>query len=499
MTSVRAAVTLEEPQRQSLMAIVFLAFRTVRQIGIVQLVIGLGFALSRAPSVFYLLVIIPLVGIAFLGFAGLSWWRYTFNVTSGELHVAKGVFSQQTLSVPLDRVQSVSLEQKLLHRPFGLVQVSVETAGTETAEFTIDAVDRPVADALQRAAADHRRREAANVSSTQDAPVGDADEPTEPPAPERPDRVLLRHAPGRVIMIALTQMPLTGFAVIAPLIAFADQGADLIPFDLPSVDEPSLGTWLFWAIPLAAVAILVVSVILNLVRVLLVDWDLTVTSTAAGLRRNSGLLSTTSVASSIPRIQRVQVSQGLLERMANLHTVVLHTIGTGNFVIPGCDPGQVDEIRSIALEGSTGAQPLDRRVSNDEIFKAVRNTSIGVGLLTAALFVPLGWWSLLFLVLVPITWLSTRRQVRLRRWGVSTDDLSDRRAFLGWSQQDVLLRKTNAVRVSQSLFERKRDLATVTVSTADGALSIGMVSIEEARSIRDRALHVAESDPRAWM
>ena len=481
------------------MAIVFLAFRTVRQIGVVQLVVGIGFALSRSPSVFYLLVIIPLVALAFLGFAGLSWWRYTFSVVDGELHVHKGVFSQQTLSVPLDRVQSVSLEQKLLHRPFGLVQVSLDTAGTETAEFTIDAVDRPVADALQRAAADHRRRDSASRATEAGYAADDGDRLLGPPPPERPDRVVLRHPIQRVVMIALTQMPLTGFAVIAPLIALGDQAADFVPFGVPSVDEPSLGSWLIWAIPLAVLAIVVVSVILNLLRVILVDWDLTVTSTAAGLRRESGLLSTTSVASSVPRIQRVEVSQGVLERMARLHTVVLHTIGSGNFVIHGCDRAQVDEIRSIALAGSAVADSLDRRVSNKQVFKAVRNTSIGTVLLAPALFVPLGWWSTLIFLLVPITWLSTRRRVRLRRWGVTAGELIDRGEFVGWSRHDVLLRKTNGVRVSQTLFERKRDLATVTVQTAAGSIAIGMIGIDEARALRDRALHVVETDRHAWM
>ena len=121
------------------MAIVFLAFRTIRQIGVVQLVVGIGFAVSQSPSFALVLVIVPLVGMAFLAIAGLSWWRYTFQVVDDELRVNRGVLSQQSLSVPLDRIQSVSLEQKLLHRPFGLVQVSLDTAGTENAEFTIDA------------------------------------------------------------------------------------------------------------------------------------------------------------------------------------------------------------------------------------------------------------------------------------------------------------------------------------------------------------------------
>ena len=39
-------MNLEQPQRQSILAIVFLAARTIRQVGIVQIVIAGGFLLS---------------------------------------------------------------------------------------------------------------------------------------------------------------------------------------------------------------------------------------------------------------------------------------------------------------------------------------------------------------------------------------------------------------------------------------------------------------------
>lgn len=487
-------VSLREPQRQSLMAIFFLALRTVRQIGVVQLIIGIGFLLARAPSIAWLFAVALLIGCVLLGIAGLTWWRYTFCVVNGELHVRSGVLSQQTLSVPLDRVQSVSLEQKVLHRQLGLVQVSVETAGSDSPEFTIDALDRPVAYALQRAAADHRRASAMSTVASESL-----DQPVEPPPPQRPDRVLLQHSPGRIAMIALTQMPLTGIAVVAPLLAIADDLADVVPFGLPTVEQPSIGVWLVWAAPLIILVVVVVGLILNLIRVVLTDWNLTVTSTAQGLRRNAGLLSTTSIASSIPRIQRVVVNQGLLERIAGLHTVELHTIGAGDFVIPGCDSSQVHEFRSLALADSHRVETLDRRVSSAEVFKAVRSASVVSVLLAAALYVFVGWWVLLLLLLVTSRWLAVRRQVRLRRWGASMDAVTDRREILGWSRQDLLLRKVNGAKVSQSLFERKRDLATVWFQTADGSMSIGMIGIDEARAMRDRALYIAETDRNAWM
>jgi putative membrane protein len=265
------------------------------------------------------------------------------------------------------------------------------------------------------------------------------------------------------------------------------------------VDEPTIGAWLIWVIPLVLVAVLLVSVVLNLVRVILVDWNLTVTSTAAGLRRDAGLLSTTSIASSITRVQRVATKQGVLERLIGLQTVVLHTIGAGNFVIPGCDAEQVEEIRSLALEGSPDISSPTRRVSKQVVFKDVRNTTIVAIVVLLGLVIPLGWWALLVLLIIPVVWLTTRRSAHLRRWDLSHDAAANRHQLLGWSKEDLLLRKVNGTRLSQTRFERKRGLATVTLKTADGSMSIGMIPLTEAQAVRDRALYTAEPERRSWM
>jgi hypothetical protein len=47
MTRLAATVSLDEPQRQSFMAIFFMALSAVRPLGFVQIAIALGFLLSR--------------------------------------------------------------------------------------------------------------------------------------------------------------------------------------------------------------------------------------------------------------------------------------------------------------------------------------------------------------------------------------------------------------------------------------------------------------------
>ena len=182
--------SIGEPQRQSLLAIVFLALRFIRNIGIVQIVVGIGFVLTRSPSLLLVVFGVIVIGGVLLLIATLNWWRYTFYVADGELRVMRGVLSQQELTVPLDRVQSVSIEQKLLHRVVGLVQVSLDTAGTSAAEFTIDAVDQEIAASLQAAAADHAARKARDAAMVAAPPpiAGLAPIHDTPPPPVDPSR-----------------------------------------------------------------------------------------------------------------------------------------------------------------------------------------------------------------------------------------------------------------------------------------------------------------------
>ena len=100
---------LDEPQRQSPLAVVFLAARTIRQVGIFQVLLAAGFVISRSPSVVVLIFAALVVGALFFAVSTLQWWRYTFVVSNGELRVDRGVLSRNTLTVPLDRVQSLSL------------------------------------------------------------------------------------------------------------------------------------------------------------------------------------------------------------------------------------------------------------------------------------------------------------------------------------------------------------------------------------------------------
>ena len=515
-------MSLETPQRQSPLAMVFLALRTVRQIGIVQLIIGAGFVFSRSPSLIFVIVGVLIIAAVFFAIAALRWWRYTFVVRDGELQVSRGVLSRDTLTVPLDRIQSVSVDQKFLHRIVKLVQVSLDTAGTDSTEFTIDAIDRDVATELQRVAADYRPQAvaadppppgaAARVDGAEGfygfEGVGGLEvTPQAQVAPPFEEVELLRHNPSRLLAIGFTRVPFSGLAVLAPLIALSGELVDFVPEDIVDmfdVDDQDIGfSLLVWLVPVALIAIVLFGILLNLVRSIFVDWNLRITRTESGLRRDAGLMSTTSRASSIKRVQRVEVRQGVLQRIVGLYDVTLHNIGEGDFPIPGCDSDQVELIRNLALDGSAGVGEMSRRTSTAEVFRNTRNMLVLMVIVGVVTAIWLGFWSVLFVLPILWAWFGTTRRVKLRRWGIDADSIAKHDEFLGSRYNEALLRKLNGVTIRQSRFERKRGLATVTVRLAggilQGGLSIGLIPIEEAKAIRDHVLYVAETDRQVFM
>ncbi len=235
---------------------------------------------------------------------------------------------------------------------------------------------------------------------------------------------------------------------------------------------------------------------LNIGRVILQDWQLTLRASPTSLRRTSGLLSRTSKASSVARIQVVSSEQNPLQQLTGLRSVGLSTIGEGDLALIGCDDDQFDIIRGLA--GSSSKMALDRRIHPAEVFLAVRNIAIFVTIPAVVACFAVGWWGLLAYLVVPFVWFTQRRHVRNFRWGLGPELASFTHVFDSSTRQ-ALLRKTNSVRVTQSIFQRRRGLGYVHLATAAGTITIGMIPIDEAHAVRDTILAETETDPRPWM
>jgi putative membrane protein len=319
---------------------------------------------------------------------------------------------------------------------------------------------------------------------------------TLPPPVSAEDRVIFAHDGRRLLLMALTMSPLTGLLILGPLFALGGDFFDRVPDA-----GPDNVTFRWWWIPIGVavfVVFVVFSVALNIVRVFLRDWRLTLRSSSTGLRRTSGLLSRTNTASSVDRIQMVTSAQNPLQRRAGLRGVELATVGQGDLSLGGCDDVQFATVATLAAVTPIDELTLDRRIHPAAVFLAVRNTTLLCLVLTGAMFALTGWWSLLALIAIPFVWVTKRVRVANFRWGLH-DELASSSRVISSATEQALLHKTNTVHVTQSIFERRRGLGSVRLTTAAGAVAIGMIPIAEAHAVRDTILHAVETDTRPWI
>jgi len=75
---------------------------------------------------------------------------YYYNLTDKYLIVRKGIFAPQEITVPIERIQDVYVDQDALDKFFDIYDVHISTAtATSTIRAHIDGVDKRVAEELR--------------------------------------------------------------------------------------------------------------------------------------------------------------------------------------------------------------------------------------------------------------------------------------------------------------------------------------------------------------
>ena len=491
-------VLLREPARQSPVAVGEWILARLRGIGAINVAIGVGVLLSgQVPS--WVLGIAPLVVVFVVAIGIASWWRLTFRATTEELIVTRGVFSRETMVIPFSKVQSVSIEEGLLQRIFGLVSASIDTAGSALVEFSIHGIQREQAEALRRLASQaHRSAQTPAGSTSVLAPPSDPAIrgliPPTGPAPvisqpqEQRTTVLAKRTPKELMLIGMLGNPFGGLALLGALFIFADDLIEVVGDRLPDVDSSAIqpsSTIAAVVLAVAATVFLLSWVAIGL-RTVVVDWDLELSSTEEGLSVAAGLLKRRSQSSRLNKVQSIEVTHGPLLRLVGFCRLRLRTIGSGDLVIPGVSVGELTAIRE---QVSLPFQPdIDRRVSRHLMFQRVRMAlylAIPAAVATAFLNLRV---ALIWLVIPLLAASKAFLFHRSFRWDMADGIISRRSGNLFITEIGMATGKTQKVEVSQSFYQRRRGLSSISISNAESSLSIPMLSLDESRALRDLLL-----------
>lgn len=258
---------------------------------------------------------IIVVGTLLWGF--LAWRRYRYSVEEGELRVEHGVLVKKRNFIAKQRIQTVDFTEPLLHRLFGIVKVTVETAGGEKPEAVLTAVTREEAERLKQELMFNRNANA-------DAVQGEETKASPGECAETEPDFVYRLPVKRLVIYGATS---GGLGIVLSLFAAGfSQISNELPYDRIFA---FFNHFVLSALLILAFLILLVAWFLGVAGVMLKYGGFTLTKTGDKLLISRGWLERRQLTVSMKRVQAVRITEGLLRQPFGLVTVQVDTAGYG--------------------------------------------------------------------------------------------------------------------------------------------------------------------------
>jgi putative membrane protein len=251
---------------------------------------------------------------------------------------------------------------------------------------------------------------------------------------------------------------------------------------------------------------LIISFLVTLVRTVFVHYDLRFWKTEKGFKLNSGLITKREKSVQKNKIQLIAWDTNPLRRLFSMFRLHLYQASSVSVLrgkgmsVPGCYQSHIDNVIANVIPGARGAEyeghgihPLARMrfILFAGLLPCVVLSASGILLNRDIAF----WVWLYFPVSV---WLG-HLQYRKKRLLLHPDYAILKGGMIGDNWKMMELYKVQAVRLSQSFYQWRKDLATVTLYTASGAVRIPFIPMKKAGEIRDYVLYRVERDRRSWM
>lgn len=400
-------------------------------------------------------VLLTLVGLAAMAFfTWLGWWHATYRLTDDEFVIEGGVLHRSRRSIPLERVQDVSIEQKPLARLFGLALVRIETGGGDKDEAMLDSVTLREAHRLRLAL----RR--APVAASGEAPV-------EADVGQR----LFAMSLGRVLLYGLFNFSLVWLAAIFAGLQAIDGVVEFDWQELVGIAGREVRSHLTLTTALTVLGLaLALGVVAGLVRTLAREYGFRLDEREERFRRVRGLLTRSEVVIVKARIQLALVRRGALSGRLGWRSLEFQTLGGSDDssgrqeMAPFARDEEVERVIAAAGLPRFEADALTP-VSRGHVLRVALRHGLPVLAVFAVggAFLPLLWLGLL---LVPVPVGLALLQRRRHRYGLRETSAQVTRGVLSQRDWIVPYPAIQTISVRRSWLQRRLGLATVAIDTA---------------------------------
>lgn len=487
------------PQRQSPAAILILIFKLLR--GILKSILPIlgGVFLARQGKLSKTLLILTIIIAATLLFSFiqslLQYFYFRFYIEDGQLIIRKNIFSKKIIHIPLERIQSVNMEQKFWNTLTGTTRLIVDTPGTDQAEISLDALSLSDAHDLRNIL----------IASKQEQPAAE-------PGEAMQEINTIKTSIPELIKFSLTanHLKTLGF-ILAFLLArledanqiFNDQAWDWLQTTGKSVDTS-------WKIITAIVVLaLLISVIISIAGTVLRYFGLTVQWNHSAFNARWGLIQISQISIPFRKIQVAEWSSNFARRSLGIFLIKMKESATdpekaqgakkGEMKIPAFNTSQIRAILQCYQPDLPSGNSPAHQIHISYALRKIILLGIPLLLLSILSFLWIEWYAVIPVAATLYYIISTLIYRKKFRFWVSEGGLQFYRSVWGENHQLVNWEKIQSVTMSRSYYQRRKDLASIHFLTAGGKIKLPYISRENAEFLLNYSLFKLESENKNWM
>jgi putative membrane protein len=442
-----------------------------------------------------------------LGFALSRWFTTRYRVTEDRVEVRTGLLRRRVLAVSRDRVRTVDVTARAMHRLLGLARVDVGTGRSDReggGTVRLDGLTEADAAALREQLLHRRAPGPGSAADAGASPEAGTEAATREATPaEPPETELVRLDPAWVRFAPFTLSGVVSVGVAAGFLLNLSSEAHFDPERYGPVrhladrlDRVPV------AVIVAAFALLwlVAVVVAATVGYALAFWDFRLTRHRSGtLHVTRGLITTRSTTIEERRLHGVEISEPLLLRMvAGARLIAIATglrVGLGaerggSLLVP---PAPRAEVQRAAGEVIGRSDPLTCPLAGHGPRARIRRytralagwTTLAAVLATVVVAAGAPAWVLAAAVaLLPVAAALAADRYRSLGHAVAGASLVTRRGSLVRRRCVVSAEGIIGWNVERSFFQRRAGLATLTATTAAGHQHYDVQDVELGEALR---------------
>jgi len=489
-----------EPARQSPKGILvifgFKAFKFLKSFFI--LFVAYGISLFQNNTIGISPTVLGLGFVAFLVllliYAILNYLNFKFHVSADDFHLNTGILNKDNTIIPKSKIQNVYIKQNFLQQIINVVSLNIETAGDNKSEIEISALDKPTALALKK-----------QLFARE--PLADATKEI-----TKEDEVFFRASLKRLLLEGVSQNHFKSFLIIASFMVglysefekyleklqLSERIEGAVNFDKQTL----VNIFIFYLF--IALLLLLVSLVFSVVKTLIVNFNLEVVEREHTLEINKGLFNKMSLTLTPSRIQNLVVKTNRVKAYFNLYGLnvmqaMVNKKQQKNFAMVAMEKEQLQHLIQKLLKTYSAATEKHKPAPYYKRILWLRLVVFFAILNLPAYFVFGTYFWMINIVFLCFALLYVHVKFKKAHFQISAEHISIGSGFIETVTNILEIHKIQALKLQQSIFQKRNGIASVVIATASKSVVIPYIKEAEANEIYNYLLFILESQDRDWM